>query len=1334
MKNILLFEQENNDIQSHIDGMKQGKGSKKKKRRRVRTRTPASTSGTGSSNQNDPKADTGTVPVVTKRQNIKKATKDELPKLKSVVDKRKNNESKKLKAKIEKRAAQIGILSKKGNNTIDRQRGKKGKTPGASDSGAGAVSGTGTEEDFRNQIGRTFGLEFSSNCMNQLGPNAMAMLVATGAGAGVMGAGYAAASWAQVKWVAEKAKNLRALSTPAMANQRAAIAALSEEIKMLRAATDPRKLTNAKTFGDYINAFKPRSFRHAINSIFGKIKLIAQTGNVAMVGVVATFAVLKLLQTTGAVKLKDETIDELAGLVVLMKMMDNIFIVMLGYSMLDIGDDDDEKANCAMFFAIIGIALALAFVGAVLSKGKASAKEFSRIFQVNLSKYNGEFVEAFRRTFVQRANTVISDAKNPEAKEALQKLRNLLSGSNKGTTGEGGYEAALKHTQETAKKFNELGKTKALAEFDILGQKMLDELLVGYTTTVKQFQRVAEGAFTTAKVTANQVNTKINSNFAAIQKQIQPPAGNLPLKNRFFPLDPVAPAVSRNIDYSKVSQVVAEVEGVFFRGDPLAAINLSRKIGKQFISTVSGKENKVLRSPNAAAVLKILRGIDGTKIAAGGFDTNALRTLLKTLKELKGAPGAPLRMQSLTTQEVAAAYLDDLIFFKFRNFPKEAKRELIKITQLVSRQVDDAAKKAMPGKVPTDLRGKLPLYLGFTTLGVVSSLVAYYVFGGEPIDEVPGAPTEFNGLLPDVVNAYLNSISGTKSYNNISNRLRRSPRAVKGALQLIYSPGGDNFGADYQKGSNGQNDLDWLIEEIADQGKVGPGIRQESINEILVKFATIRQDALINYAIKKKLENGEAVLDDTASKDPEKYARREAAQHLIVNILIFKSGLREKLNDYYSNVHNTSLKGPRTAELKKIFKYDPSAFMSIKNNLDLFDEHYSKDQRKEVDKKIEKLRKEKREREGDQGAPESLLDSPSKNNVLPTGEKIFRQTLPRRVKEEYVDMIERIGLEEGVNPALFAGLIDVESFFRPKAKSTVGAVGLSQLMPKTAKAFGVTDRTDPEQNIRGGMKTLKDKSSVTAFKNAMEKNPDLNWDELDEKGKMRFILYAYNWGAGGLIKTFKIDSRRRSNDELLAAIKRNYNSKLDKNGKPKSDYAIEVMKRAIRFGWDGKSLFISKSSSKSSSKMPARSADTTPRLERERALNLKQRLDKYKNRRGIPRLKPKKIKRQGVEEMSKKNIKELVAEMLNENSGQGYAPYPYGSSVRDDEQPREDYVEEWKAFSLELVRDQSRNMAIEVAKLLVKDLELFEDVLDLAGQNQSVGEEILQKLKDSKQA
>lgn len=59
-----------------------------------------------------------------------------------------------------------------------------------------------------------------------------------------------------------------------------------------------------------------------------------------------------------------------------------------------------------------------------------------------------------------------------------------------------------------------------------------------------------------------------------------------------------------------------------------------------------------------------------------------------------------------------------------------------------------------------------------------------------------------------------------------------------------------------------------------------------------------------------------------------------------------------------------------------------------------------------------------------------------------------------------------------VSPALALAVIAVESAGQPLAVSTAGATGLMQLMPDTAARFGVTDATDPRQNIRGGVAYL----------------------------------------------------------------------------------------------------------------------------------------------------------------------------------------------------------------------------------------------------------------------
>ena len=87
----------------------------------------------------------------------------------------------------------------------------------------------------------------------------------------------------------------------------------------------------------------------------------------------------------------------------------------------------------------------------------------------------------------------------------------------------------------------------------------------------------------------------------------------------------------------------------------------------------------------------------------------------------------------------------------------------------------------------------------------------------------------------------------------------------------------------------------------------------------------------------------------------------------------------------------------------------------------------------------------------------------------------------------------------GIDPALLKGLVSQESGFNPNAHSGAGAVGLTQLMPATASALGVTNPLDPAQSLQGGAKYLR--------------------EQLDRfGGDEKLALAAYNAGPGAVQK------------------------------------------------------------------------------------------------------------------------------------------------------------------------------------------------------------------------
>jgi soluble lytic murein transglycosylase-like protein len=136
------------------------------------------------------------------------------------------------------------------------------------------------------------------------------------------------------------------------------------------------------------------------------------------------------------------------------------------------------------------------------------------------------------------------------------------------------------------------------------------------------------------------------------------------------------------------------------------------------------------------------------------------------------------------------------------------------------------------------------------------------------------------------------------------------------------------------------------------------------------------------------------------------------------------------------------------------------------------------------------------------------------------------------------DIVALKAAENSVDEKLVHAVIKAESAYNPRAISPVGAAGLMQLMPDTAKRFGVVDRYDPEQNISGGTKYLR--------------------FLLDTFGDVKLAVAAYNAGENAVIKYGNKVPPYPETQNYVNKVLENYNDKSDKqavvdNKQPKKD-------------------------------------------------------------------------------------------------------------------------------------------------------------------------------------
>lgn len=138
--------------------------------------------------------------------------------------------------------------------------------------------------------------------------------------------------------------------------------------------------------------------------------------------------------------------------------------------------------------------------------------------------------------------------------------------------------------------------------------------------------------------------------------------------------------------------------------------------------------------------------------------------------------------------------------------------------------------------------------------------------------------------------------------------------------------------------------------------------------------------------------------------------------------------------------------------------------------------------------------------EGEGGSPHEGESSCSSGARPPLRTGLSPSARSRR--EAFWPQVRDAACRHGLPPLLLDSLVIAESMYDPAATSRVGAGGLAQLMPGTARLLGIVDRYDPAQNLDGGARYLR--------------------EQLDRFSSLPLALAAYNAGPGVVARVGRI--------------------------------------------------------------------------------------------------------------------------------------------------------------------------------------------------------------------
>ena len=215
--------------------------------------------------------------------------------------------------------------------------------------------------------------------------------------------------------------------------------------------------------------------------------------------------------------------------------------------------------------------------------------------------------------------------------------------------------------------------------------------------------------------------------------------------------------------------------------------------------------------------------------------------------------------------------------------------------------------------------------------------------------------------------------------------------------------------------------------------------------------------------------------------------------------------IQDRIREIESSFNRFSLNGvaePQIGNINKPFSdymneatiESESIKVDASNNIDTMNPLNTEDIMANAQRILGKITEENTQRLNDALRKAYTVDMIEDNQSLPTFGEIYT-TDTNNFSTKYDSIIKEAAEEYSIPESLIKAVIKQESNYKPDAVSHMGAVGLMQLMPKTAEGLGVSaDKlTDPHTNIMAGSKYLSQMS-----------------DRYD--GKLELILSAYNAG------------------------------------------------------------------------------------------------------------------------------------------------------------------------------------------------------------------------------